>query len=54
VDGEAHSMGDHPQRDVQRDQWLREQGLHVLRFNARDVITDLLSVLTAILQACRR
>jgi very-short-patch-repair endonuclease len=54
VDGEAHSMGDHPQRDVRRDHWLRDQGLRVLRFDARDVINDLQSVVTAILLACRR
>src|SRR3954462_10727403 len=54
VDGEAHSMGDHPQRDARRDHWLRDQGLCVLRFDARDVITDLQSVVTTILQACRR
>src|SRR3954471_12176340 len=46
VDGEAHSMGDRPQRDARRDQWVRDQGLHVLRFEARDVIIDLQSVVT--------
>jgi very-short-patch-repair endonuclease len=54
VDGESHTMGDNPQRDSRRDQWLRGQGLHVLRFNATDVIRDLQSVVTAILLACRR
>jgi len=54
VDGESHSMGDHPQRDLRRDHWLREQGLRVLRFAATDVISDVPSVVTAILYACRR
>jgi len=53
ADGENHSMGDNPQRDVRRDQWLRSQGLSVLRFSAADVMSDLQSVVTAIVHACR-
>ena len=54
VDGEAHSMGDRPERDLRRDAGLRGQGLRVLHFNARDVISDLGSVVTAIILAARR
>ena len=54
VDGESHSMGDHPERDIRRDQWLKSQGLRVLRFGAADVINDLSSTVTAILLACGR
>jgi very-short-patch-repair endonuclease len=54
VDGESHSMGDNPARDIRRDHWLRSQEVRVLRFNATDVIRDLQSVVTAILFACRR
>jgi very-short-patch-repair endonuclease len=54
VDGASHFMGDNPERDVRRDHWLRGQGLRVLRFAAEDVITDLESVVTAILFNCRR
>jgi very-short-patch-repair endonuclease len=54
IDGEAHSMGDRPERDLRRDAWLRGQGLRVLHFSASDVINDLGSVVTAILFACRR
>ena len=54
VDGASHSMGDNPERDVRRDHWLRGQGLRVLRFSAADVIRDLQSVVTVILDACRR
>jgi very-short-patch-repair endonuclease len=54
VDGESHSMGDHPERDTRRDHWLRGQGLRVLRFSATDVMRDLDSAVTAILVACRR
>jgi very-short-patch-repair endonuclease len=54
VDGESHSMGDHPDRDASRDQWLRDRGLRVIRFTAVDVMKDLHSVITAILHDCRR
>src|SRR5437868_5030490 len=54
VDGESHSMGEHPERDIRRDQWLRGRGLRVLRFNATDVMRDTQSVVTAILVDCRR
>jgi very-short-patch-repair endonuclease len=53
IDGQAHSMGDRPERDLRRDQWLRGQGLGLLRFAASDVIRDLQSVVTAIRVACR-
>jgi very-short-patch-repair endonuclease len=54
VDGDSHSMGDHPQRDLRRDQWLRSQGFRILRFAGRDVTNDVGAVVTAILLACRR
>jgi very-short-patch-repair endonuclease len=53
VDGESHSMGDHPERDFRRDAWLKAQGYGVVRFAAADVMNDLQSVVTAILVACR-
>jgi very-short-patch-repair endonuclease len=54
VDGEAHSMGGRPVRDLQRDAWLKSQGMSVVRFSAADVMRDLGSVVTAILYECRR
>lgn len=54
VDGENHSMGDRPQRDVARDAWLRQQGSRIVRFAAADVMKDLESVVRAILIECRR
>jgi very-short-patch-repair endonuclease len=54
IDGESHSMGDRPERDVRRDHWLRQQDVRVLRFSAVDVMNDLQSVVTAITLACRR
>ncbi|HET7816454.1 MAG TPA: endonuclease domain-containing protein [Sphingomicrobium sp.] len=53
IDGEGHSLGDRPQRDMARDGWLKGQGLHVIRFAAADVMRDLESVVTAITLACR-
>jgi very-short-patch-repair endonuclease len=47
-------MGDNPARDSRRDAWLREQGLHVIRFDAADVMKDVESVVRAILLAARR
>ncbi len=49
VDGEAHERGDRPARDVVRDTWLREQGVDVLRFPARDVLTELEAVVRQVI-----
>lgn len=49
VDGDSHGMGDNPERDARRDAWLRSQGMEVLRFDARDVMNDVDSVVQAIL-----
>jgi very-short-patch-repair endonuclease len=54
VDGESHSMGDQPERDSRRGEWLEAQGLRVIRFGAADVMRDLQSVVTAIIRACTR
>ena len=40
VDGCAHSMGDNPARDEQRDASLRAAGLEVIRINASDIMAD--------------
>jgi very-short-patch-repair endonuclease len=53
IDGENHSMGDRPERDLRRDDWLRHKGLRVVRFAAADAMNDLQSVVTAILRVCR-
>jgi very-short-patch-repair endonuclease len=54
VDGDSHSMGDNPERDARRDAWLRAQGLEVLRFDARDVMIDVDSVVRAIVARAGR
>ena len=54
VDGESHSMGESPEHDDRRDEWLIAQGMRVVRFAAIDVMRDLQSLVTAIIHACRR
>ncbi|UZK71133.1 endonuclease domain-containing protein [Sphingomonas sp. S1-29] len=49
VDGEAHNRGDRPERDAARTEWLRAQGVEVLRFTATEVMTDLDAVVRQIL-----
>jgi very-short-patch-repair endonuclease len=51
IDGEAHSRGDRPQRDAVRDQWLRDQGIRVMRIPAIDVLKNLDGVLQFIAAA---
>jgi very-short-patch-repair endonuclease len=53
VDGQSHSMGDRPRHDSRRDDWLKRQGLRILRVSAVDVMRDLQSVVTEIQLACR-
>jgi len=48
VDGEAHTRGDRPERDVLRDDWLRAQGIEVMRIPAIDVLKNLDGVLQGI------
>jgi very-short-patch-repair endonuclease len=40
VDGEAHSRGDRPMRDSQRDAWLLAAGIATLRIPARGILED--------------
>jgi very-short-patch-repair endonuclease len=53
IDGMSHDMGDRAARDERRDAWLRSKGLTVIRFSARDVLSDMDSVVAAILSAVR-
>ncbi|HEY0310909.1 MAG TPA: endonuclease domain-containing protein [Allosphingosinicella sp.] len=54
VDGDSHSMGDAPERDSARDQWLAGQGITVVRNDAKDVMRNLDGVVLSILEASRR
>ena len=51
IDGESHVMGDRPEHDLRRDQWLRAQGMEVVRFHATDVMRDLDAVVRSIIHA---
>ena len=50
VGGEAHNRGDRPLRDAVRDEWLAEQGLHVLHYPAGDVLSNLEGVVCEIMK----
>lgn len=54
IDGIGHEMGDRPERDAQRDLWLQEQGIAVLRIPASDVLTSPEDAAQAILRYCKR
>ena len=52
VDGAAHDFGDRPRRDDRRTEWLGQQGVHVLRVPAKDVLVDPDEVADAIVRLC--
>ena len=54
VDGEAHARGDRPARDAVRDAWLASQGVRVLRYPAKEVLTNLEGVVRQIIAVAIR
>ena len=52
VDGAAHDMGENPQRDARRDDWLAEQGIKTIRIPAEEILKDLEAVVSLIEQEC--
>ncbi len=50
LDGLAHDMGDRPERDVARDDWLRAQGFVVVRVAALDVLKDVDAVVDGVVR----
>lgn len=52
VDGAAHDFGDRPRRDESRLDWLRSQGVDVLRVPAKDVLADPDAVADGLLRLC--
>ena len=54
IDGESHSRDDHPERDAVRDDWLRAQGVEVLRIPAGDVMRNVVDVADGILRFTNR
>ena len=53
VDGDAHDMGDNPERDARRDAWLAARGISTLRFLAADVMRETEAVMVRIVEVCR-
>jgi very-short-patch-repair endonuclease len=53
IDGIAHDLGDRPLRDQMRDDWLRRQGIEVVRIPARDVLRSAHDVAESIVRLCR-
>ena len=52
IDGFSHDTGKRPQRDAVRTQWLRRQGVDVLRIPAKDVLADPDAVAEALIRLC--
>ena len=52
IDGIAHDMGDRPQRDAQREAWLKSQGIAVIRIPAGEVLRSPEDVADAIVRYC--
>ena len=53
IDGEAHDMGDRPERDIARDEWLRSQGIEVMRIPAREVLRDANGIADSVVRYCQ-
>lgn len=52
VDGQAHDFGDRPQRDDRRANWLKAQGIDVLRIAAKEVLRDPDEIAEAVINYC--
>jgi len=48
VDGSQHQDAHNEQRDIDRDNFLRENGLQVMRFDSRQVLTETEAVVQVI------
>jgi len=53
IDGEGHAHAGQGERDERRDDWLRAQGIEVLRIAAADVMRDVADVADGILRFIR-
>ena len=54
VDGEAHRLGDHPEKDARRDCWLADKGIRTLRIPATQVLQEIDGAVAMIVEAARR
>jgi len=53
VDGGSHSFADRPARDRNRDRFLREMGIEVVRCSAREVLADGTAVAAGLIELAR-
>ena len=53
IDGWSHNMGDQAVKDAQRDKWLAQRGVTVVRFSATEVLKNMESVVATILAMSR-
>ncbi len=53
IDGIAHDMGARPKNDAERDAWLGEQGIRVVRIAAGEVLADPAEAAEALVRLCR-
>ena len=54
IDGIAHSMGNRPERDAARDDWLGGRGIEIVRIPATDVLRSPIDTAEALIRRCRR
>ena len=54
IDGQSHDMGDRPERDLARDEWLRAQGIEVIRITASEVLRSPTETAEALIRHCQR
>ena len=53
IDGIARDMGDRPERDLARDEFIRAQGIEVTRYPATEVLASPVGVAEATVAMCR-
>ena len=53
IDGIAHDMGDRPERDAMRDDFLRNEGIEVVRVPATEVLRSPEEVAETLVRYCR-
>jgi len=54
IDGKSHDMGDNPVRDMERTNFLKENGHRVLRVSAQRVLSDAIGTAEAIAARAER
>ena len=54
IDGIAHDMGGNPARDVERDAWIAEFGIEVVRIPASEVLQSPETVAEYLVRYCQR